>query len=147
MALSLTLFAATVALWGRSYRTADQLWTGRYHVASELGGLYFMPITRDPGYPIRGSFPAGSWGAMEREWGDHVHRLGPVRVIRRTGAAVPWLLIVPHWFAALSFAALPGYRLASRLRRRQPPGLCPSCGYDLRATPDRCPECGTIPTR
>jgi hypothetical protein len=58
-------------------------------------------------------------------------------------ADLRWL-IVPYWSLAACTAALPGLWLARRLRRARAAagGRCPSCGYDLRATPDRCPECG-----
>ena len=54
---------------------------------------------------------------------------------------------VPFWFLVLVFAVPPALILRSELRRRRSgPGRCAACGYDLRATPDRCPECGAVPT-
>jgi hypothetical protein len=55
---------------------------------------------------------------------------------------------VPHWLFAVVTAILPARFLwaARRKRRLVLTGLCPACGYDLRATPERSPECGTLPT-
>jgi len=58
---------------------------------------------------------------------------------------------VPHPLMAGVLAVLPvwaGVRRRLRLRGRREGGvICAECGYDLRATPGRCPECGMVPAR
>ncbi len=70
-------------------------------------------------------------------------------VATRFGGQTP----VPYWLTALMLAILPAWRGAALVirrtqdRRRQDRiGRCRACGYDLRATPGRCPECGAQPT-
>ena len=63
-------------------------------------------------------------------------------------------IIASDWFLVLLTGALPlvwAWRwTVSRVRRRVQArrarlGLCVRCAYDLRETPDQCPECGAVP--
>lgn len=80
---------------------------------------------------------------------------GPSGSAIRGRTAVPYVNIqLPFWMLAAITAFLPvmwTIALVSRRqqrRRLQRFGLCPRCGYDLRASTDRCPECGTaVPER
>jgi hypothetical protein len=59
-----------------------------------------------------------------------------------------YYVLVPHWVLCLLEIVLPAAWLIHRPKsRRSLIGVCAKCGYDLRASKDRCPECGTpIPT-
>ena len=57
-----------------------------------------------------------------------------------------WLLALVLFFMPIAFGYLANVVWHALRRKPVPRGLCAKCGYDLRATPFRCPECGTLAT-
>jgi hypothetical protein len=96
-------------------RPVDRDWLGRVEVTKPI------PYASDSG-TVAG-FGMG-W------WLDHGYG-GKTRYVRLPHYALTLLLL-----GCLLWIVKP-------FRRRYAPGFCRRCGYDLRATPDRCPECGT----
>ena len=73
--------------------------------------------------------------------GLHTHWLPK---LSRTSSQRSWY--IPMWITTLLFgvgAILPQAFIRLRRRKRKKLGLCVKCGYDLRGSKDRCPECGT----
>lgn len=79
---------------------------------------------------------------------------GPVRdmwqsTADRAAAAryTQWQVTAPMWAPVAMTLILPMVWVIRwrRQRAREMIGKCAACGYDLRATPQRCPECGAVP--
>jgi len=123
---------------------------------SELG-IYFDRLRyKGPatGLRVRSEYEYFEWGTMAQDQ----FLLLAEKALRKFGFWLDWkltrerqflLLGVPFWFAVIVFGVAPAIRAHQwrKARKRRRGHLCSSCGYDLRATPEHCPECGTVPAK
>ena len=166
-AFALLSFVAVCVLWVRSHGRIDWVqWTDHRHfpgfVSSDGRIIYSYQFWPDgvggntPGLTA-GSRPGDTpyWDVDDDtlapryrfagfEWSPAASRVPPRG---NFGLWIPtpptFVVAVPHGFLCL-LTAVPVFLWvrAARRRRRGVAGFCPACGYDLRASPDRCPECG-----
>jgi len=169
-AVSLVLCMATAAMWVRSEWYGDRMdcnfaGTCRLSIETVPGGISSLldVLWDDPNPPPR------SIGLNSTRWGSPVYtRPGSIMGRRQIGTVQPWILpwvhhgfaawhkqwssthaqyaiALPLWFVVLVTLVLPllATRAAIRRHRNARRGRCARCGYDLRATPERCPECGS----
>ena len=164
--LSLVLLVATCVMWVRSYWRHEgkiskhgQL---QQSVWSVLGGIRYLRV--ESAYTVRPEHEDFNWYSREVHSSDPVDRNFGNRTRTVSGAGFHYIegdwregfiypgeppmpyraVVVPYWSIAVFAALLPaGWFFGFvRRRRRRRAGLCVRCGYDLRASPDQCPECG-----
>jgi hypothetical protein len=165
--LSLALCVVTAVLWvGSRFATrgvfaVSQNWDVQAGVSGGRLGVY--ATWGGPNTP----FPGGESVSWQQIKGPPVDLVAKARqdvpeawtplpgvVVGRGPASAGGssaVVIVPLGPLVLLTAGLPLWAAVSirrrrRVRRRLASGHCPACGYDCRATPERCPECGIAPS-
>lgn len=141
------LDCVTRAAWGPEGGMPARIWTagsdcGSMFVTYERSDRLFPPLQAvyqrsfPPGIHVT-SIESAGWTLNDPFEFDLDRRQDVQATQQRFEARAP------GWAVILTTAVLPALWSFHRLTRRRPHGLCPACGYDLRATPGRCPECGT----
>jgi len=163
--ISLLLCIGAALMWKRSRHAIDQVSAARN--GFDRDGAVIRRVVGITSHPSRVEFNIGyiraeNFGAVIEGAQPGVHfshapinsnLFGTHRIVwRRFGVAYVVLpdgsnqvISVHYWAIVCALALIPGLWIVRRLRRRKrmAANTCPVCGYDMRATPQRCPECGT----
>jgi hypothetical protein len=161
-AAALVLLAlAFAALWVRSHFVVDRIagtTSARRHLdVISCKGTLDLRVAYP--YPYREAFEwqqseafvprRGPWYALGFAFERGSIAFAPLHTGPADFPPAPYLILrVPNGFLVAAFAAYPARRAwVARRRRRErflrEQRLCVRCGYDLRASSGRCPECGT----
>jgi hypothetical protein len=140
-ALSLLLCLASGGLWVRSYRHPSSI--GLDPAEREIGfssGEAWLMLDE-----TRSLVPFDEYDRSVLGFGV---RAGPFTHFLPDGAMSTYYTkwwFVPLWFPCSVLAVLPLTQAAKMISyRRRRLGFCQTCGYDLRASKERCPECGML---
>jgi hypothetical protein len=136
--LALLMFAASggcVVLWilcqDKEQILATNVAEGDW-LTADHGVFIYQRLSHNNGFGYR-----GLWGAYPVARSAHFMNFAWERSFGGTTVAIPL------WFPAMLFL-LTGITLVIQGTRKEfARGFCRECGYDLRASKDRCPECGT----
>jgi hypothetical protein len=156
--LFLLLFLATALLWFRSRTNLDEfdIYRPRFFrsIWSVEGRIYIFLQSASAQFWNQRSMGFGGGDLSRLKYSVQVpHNFGPFGYGHATTTNAPGVtvtfstFIFPHWFILLLTALPPAFHARRLLRHRSGQfraanGLCMRCGYDIRATPTRCPECG-----
>lgn len=125
VAVSLLLLLATCALWGCSYQAP---WARSIQLTGRTG----------PNGGIEDGTEIG-WNIASNQGVLHIKPFYSF-----FSWDTPYWKLVVLWSIGPACRLIP-WHLLSRRKRRISRGHCAECGYDLFATPGRCPECGAVP--
>jgi hypothetical protein len=114
-----------------------------------------VPLLEWPPYPVERGWWYGhaegsdvGWfhlfNAPPKAWSAWVQRTADDPFVALVDDTTLAGIAVPQWSVTAATLAGLAILFQRRLRTRPQPGHCRVCGYDLRATPERCPECGTV---
>jgi len=151
--LLLLIGLSLMAQWVRSLYVADmfRVQTSRrwYYIDSRTGGIQFGTFVKGHNspavLPFYSTYAPGSFMSVWSQWvngAKHCYHLAGFWYLQDDPTEPTyWTFVAPSWFLIL--LSLGSAIVVLHRRGKYPPGHCRKCGYDLRASKDKCPECGT----